>query len=89
MWRGYIRWIDADLGTGWPRVNGLSSLVAFLPLILGLSYASMFHPNDKPGFIESLLVIMPSIILFSVWGWRVCVGGKRQFCEIRTARKKD
>lgn len=70
-------------------MNGLSSLVAFIPIVAGLSYASLFHPNDKPSLAESVLVVMPSIILCSIWGWRVYVAGKRQICEIRAARKRE
>jgi hypothetical protein len=89
MWKRYLRWIDADLGTGWPRMNGLSSLVPILPLVMGLSYAWMFHPDDKPGLMESVLIIAPTVVSFAVWGWRVYLGGKRQVGDIRRTRRPD
>jgi hypothetical protein len=89
MRKRYLQWIDADLGTGWPRMNGLSPLDPFLPLVIGLGYALKFHPHDKPGLVESVLLIAPTVVLFTVWGWRVCLAAKRQLGDIRRSRKSD
>ena len=56
MWQRYIRWIDRDLGNGWPKMNGLSSLMPFVSLALAVVYDFFVHPNEKPGTIEGTIV---------------------------------
>ncbi len=83
LWHRYIAWVDRDLGNGWPKMNGLSSLIAFVPLTLALVYALIVHPNEKPSLVEDVLFIPPTIVLFCIWLWRVALCALRQVRAIR------
>ena len=83
MWRAYIAWIDRDLGTGWPSMNGWSSLVAFVPVTLVIIFSLIVHPDDKPGLVELVVVVVPMVILFTIWSWRVYLAAMRQVAAIR------
>ena len=83
MWQAYIDWIDRDLGTGWPSMNGWSSLVPFVPITLAIIYALLVHPDDKPSFVELIVVVVPMVVLFAIWGWRVYLAAMRQVAAIR------
>jgi len=89
IWHRYVAWIDADLGDGWPRMNGLSSLVAFAPLSVALVYAVVFHPDEKPSLFEDALVIPPTVVLLVVWLWRVFLGAVRQVRAINAGRDPE
>ena len=89
LWRRYIKWIDADLGDGWPSIGGLSSLVFLGPVGIGIASSVFIAPDEKPGLTEALLIIPPTILLFSIWAWRVYLAAMRQVREIRASKDED
>lgn len=78
LWHRYIRWVDADLGEGWPRMGGVSSVVFLVPVSIGIAYSVFFAPEERPGLLEGLLVIPPTVLLFGIWAWRVYICAMRQ-----------
>ena len=89
MWQRYIRWIDRDLGNGWPKMNGLSSLMPFVPLALAVVYDFFVHPNETPGTIEGTIVSVAMAALATIWGWRVYLRAIRQYRIARFDQRDD
>ncbi|MFY9350835.1 MAG: hypothetical protein WBL20_13020 [Sphingobium sp.] len=89
MWQHYLSWIDRDLGNGWPRLNGLSSLVPFIPLMFGVAYSAWFHPDERPGTVESAIVLVPMVTLAAIWAWRAGRCAVRQYRIIKSQQPYD
>ena len=89
LWQRYIKWIDAELGQGWPRMGGISSLVFLAPVSIAIAYSVILAPEAKPGMLEAILVIAPTLLLFGVWAWRAYLCAMRQARQIGAGEDRD
>ena len=88
IWRRFVAWIDKDIGKqGWPSAHSLSSIIPIAPFLLVIPPLWYFDPQATVRHWVVGIAAVPAIVLFSIWGWRLFIAGRRHVRETRRSRR--